>query len=362
MYIGMKIEEIETPALIIDFDRFNNNMKKMQEHVESKGCSLRPHFKTHKSPLIAHMQVEKGAVGITCAKLGEAEVLARSGIKSILIANQIVDTSKIKRLAGLSKYCEIIVAVDNLKNLDDLNDAAVAFNTTISILIELDIGMGRCGVRSEIEALQLASKIGDLSRLRLKGIMGYEGHCVFIKDGKERELKTNEALGKLVHLKDHLINSGFPIEIVSGGGTGTHKYFSSFIGVTELQAGSYIFMDDKYNSIEDVDYENSLFLLSTVISKPQKGLAIIDAGMKSITMEFGLPMVISRQEMVLDKLSEEHGIIKIDLAHDDLNIGDKVFLMPSHGCTTINLHDKYFVSSKGLLTDIWEISGRGKYV
>lgn len=361
MVIGKNVSNIETPALVIDFDKLNYNINKMADYFKKINCCLRPHFKTHKSPLIAHKQMKAGAVGITCAKLGETEVLAKSGIKSILIANQIVEKSKIFRLAGLSRYCDIIVAVDNMENIDMISNVASKFSTSIGIVIEVDVGHGRCGTREKEIALQLATRIKQSKGLVLRGIMGYEGHCVFIGEKGKRISETQKSMNIIKNYKNFLESRGFDIEIVSGGGTGTYQISSKFSAITEVEAGSYVFMDTRYNMVEGMEFKNSLSLLSTVTSKPCSGIAVCDAGMKSITHENGVPEIIEPAGLKLLKLSEEHGKIQTGV-EDNLKVGEKIRILPSHVCTTVNLHDKYYVTSKDLIIDIWEIAARGKFV
>ena len=357
------INDIETPALVVDYLKLKNNIDKMASFAKSVNCSLRPHFKTHKCPLIANLQIDAGAIGITCAKTGEAEILAASGIKNILVANQVVEPSKIRRIAAIAKYCNIIVAVDDLKNVDDLSAAAQELSADIGVVIEADIGMGRCGVRNVNESLELAERISKSPGLSFKGLMGYEGHCVFINDFEERKKKTLEANEKLMRYKEFLESKGFEIKIVTGGGTGTFNITSRFPGYTEIQAGSYVFMDSKYNSIEGVgaEFDNAAFILATVVSRPEKGLAVIDAGMKCMTGEFGIPQAVGTKGVTLKTLAEEHGIVQVDEEAANINIGDRIRITPSHICTTVNLHERYYIKYNDYVMDTWSISARGKF-
>ena len=309
---GKNVNEIETPALVIDFDVLKDNIEKMSRFLKLTSCSLRPHFKTHKSVIIARLQMQAGAIGITCAKLGEAEELVNSGIDNILIANQVVDPQKLKRLAGLARYSTITVAVDSLRNVEDLSSAAVSMNSIIGVLIEADSGMGRCGVRTHEEAVSLAEKISVSPGLILKGIMGYEGHCVWVEDYEEREKMATAAIRILLGYRECLESRGFEIGIVSCAGTGTYNISSLIPGVTEIQAGSYVFMDAVYKSIENMDFRNALHLVATITSLPQCGTAIIDSGMKSLSTDNGLAKVIGLDGVELIKLSEEHGTLSVE--------------------------------------------------
>lgn len=361
MMIGKHVVELETPALVIDFDKLDRNIARMADYVKKAGCSLRPHFKTSKCPAIAHRQIKAGAIGITCAKLGEAEVLVNSGIDNILIANQVIEKSKILRLAGMAKYSNIMVAAEDIQNIENLSEAADLLSSKIGILIEVDIGMGRCGARDKEAVLRLAEKTIKSKGLVFKGIMGYEGHCVFIEDTRTRCEKTHDANSMLVEYKDFLEAKGFNVEIVSSGGTGTYQFTSNFEGITEIQAGSYVFMDGRYCSVSDIGFENSLFMLSTVISRPSEDIVITDTGMKAITHEFGMPKVMTPRGLELKKLAEEHGILKTEEGMDPIHVGDKIKIIPSHCCTTVNLHDRYYVISNDIVIGTWNIEARGKF-
>ena len=359
---GKNVNEIETPALVIDFDVLKDNIEKMSRFLKLTSCSLRPHFKTHKSVIIARLQMQAGAIGITCAKLGEAEELVNSGIDNILIANQVVDPQKLKRLAGLARYSTITVAVDSLRNVEDLSSAAVSMNSIIGVLIEADSGMGRCGVRTHEEAVSLAEKISVSPGLILKGIMGYEGHCVWVENYEEREKMATAAIHTLLGYRDYLESRGYKIGIVSCAGTGTYNISSLIPGVTEIQAGSYVFMDAVYSSIEKMDFANALHLWATITSLPQPGTAIIDSGMKSLSTDNGVARIVGADGIELIKLSEEHGTVTIAPGVCDVKVGDRVKIMPSHCCTTVNLHSKYYVISNDTVIGMWNIDGRGKIV
>jgi len=357
--VGIHKWEIDTPALVIDLDAMERNIRRMADYFASRPAKLRPHAKTHKCPIIAHKQLDAGARGITCAKLGEAEVMAASGIKDILIANQIVGKEKISRLAALARHTDVIVAVDNPSNLRDLSEAACVFNSEIGVVVEVDVGMGRCGTRSTDETVSLSRLAESLKGIRFRGLMGYEGHCVFIQDRQERVDKCHLANRMLVEAAEAVRRAGLEVEIVSGGGTGTYDITGDYPGITEVEAGSYVLMDARYRGILQ-EFEPALTVLTTVVSRPTEDIAITDAGMKAVTSEFGMPVVKDVLGAEVIKLSEEHG--KLQLAGDarDLKPGDKIELIPSHGCTTINLHDFYFAVRNERLEAVWSIAARGK--
>ncbi|MCL2501522.1 MAG: DSD1 family PLP-dependent enzyme [Bacteroidales bacterium] len=359
LIIGMSKEQIPTPALVLDIDIFEANLNRMADFFTGP-VKLRPHIKTHKCPMIAHLQMRAGAIGITCAKLSEAEVMAEQGIVDILIANQVAGYGKPERLAALACRADVKVAVDNQNNIDDLDRAACAYGSRIGVVIEVNVGNDRCGTRSMEQTLDLAKYIVAKKGLIFKGLMGYEGHCVFTAVRGERKAECLSANKILVDTAQMLRDNGLIVEIVSAGGTGTFDMSGIYSGITEIEAGSYIFMDACYSGVMGNEvFRPALWVLSTVISKPAPGLALIDAGMKSLTHEFGLPKpLLSGAE--LKGLSEEHGRLELLPEADHLKVGDLVAIWPSHGCTTVNLHDRYCVVKDNRLVAVWEIACRGK--
>lgn len=354
--VGLHKHDLDTPALCLDISKLEQNIRKMAGHLKESGILLRPHAKTHKSPMIAWMQLRQGAVGITCAKLGEAEVLAQSGITDILIANQVIGKKKIERLMGLAAYTEVMTAVESLTHARELSDAAVKFGVTLRVIIEVDVGMGRCGVSTSEQALELARYICSLDGLKFEGIMGYEGHAVMITDDQQRRETAETAMAKLTGVKDYLETMGFSVTIVSAGGTGTYRFTGKYQGVTEIQAGSYATMDMRYHDV-GIDFEHALSVTARVISCGGDH-AVTDAGLKSLTTEFGLPKLIYPSGWETDKLSEEHGaLVRTD--GESLNRGNTVEFIPSHGCTTINLHDTYYVTRNDIVIACWPVTARG---
>jgi D-serine deaminase-like pyridoxal phosphate-dependent protein len=358
MPVGNK-SQIDTPALLIDLDAMESNIATMAHYFEEVPAELRPHFKTHKSPILAHKQIEAGAIGITCAKLGEAEILVNAGIKDILIANQIVGPTKIMRLAHLARHAHLIVAVDNEGNIRHLSTATERAGSALRVVIEVDVGLGRCGVPPGEPAVRLAQIVGQSPGLEFAGILGYEGHAVFIPEREERRKAVDEAMAALVHTAEQIRQAGIAVEIVSAGGTGTYDLAGQHPGVTEVEAGSYILMDAKYREI-GLPFRCALTLLAAVISVPTPRRAVIDAGKKVITTEFGLPEILSSEGVRLVSLHEEHGILEVNPERTEIQIGDKVELVPSHVCTTVNLHDWYYAIRGHDVEAIWPIAARGK--
>lgn len=351
--------QIDTPALLIDQDAMESNIALMAGYFEKFPAGLRPHFKTHKSPILAHKQLDAGAIGITCAKLTEAEVLVHAGIKDILIANQIVGPSKTMRLACLARHANLLVAVDNEKNIRELSSAAEGAGSMLRVLVEVNVGHERCGVEPGEAVVRLAQLVERLPGLRFAGVLGYEGHAVFIPEREERQKAVDRAMARLILAVEHLREAGIAVEIVSAGGTGTYDMVSRIPGLTEVVAGSYILMDTKYRDI-GLPFRCALTLLATVISVPAPKRAVIDAGKKVITTENGLPEVLSPRGVKLISLHEEHGILEVGPDSTGVQIGDKVELVPSHVCTTVNLHDWFYAIRGHRVEAIWPITARGK--
>jgi len=358
--LGTPYLELDTPALLLDLDAFEYNVKLMAQFFADRPTSLRPHAKTHKCPEIARRQINAGAIGITCAKVGEAEVMAEAGIQDILIANQVVGETKIDRLTDLAARCDVMVAVDDVANVRQLSAACQAKGVTLRVLVEVDVGMGRCGVQPGQAALGLADRVAQAPGLSLAGLMGYEGHLVQIRDPEERQARVLEALVPLQETRDLLERNGLPVEIVSGGGTGTYDVSGSNPPMTEIEAGSYVFMDSTYSKTRP-EFQQALFVLSTIVSRPTPERLVTDAGRKTLSSDFGLPVPIGVLGASLNKLSEEHGVLSLDRPSIvDLHPGDKMRFVPSHCCTTTNLYDKLFVVQNEALVDIWSISARGR--
>jgi len=362
--VGSKVEEIETPALLLELDKLEYNLNKMADLVRKNNKHIRPHFKTHKSPFLAHKQLSAGAIGITCQKLSEAEILAKSGIKDILITNEIVGKQKIRRLINLAAYTDVKVAIDNEQNAEDISKMALDKGVVMNYLVEVNIGMDRCGVEPGEPVVNFVKKLNELPGLNFLGIIAYEGHAVFIETLKERQKETNRALEKVSYTKELLEKESIFCQIISCAGTGTYMITGQHPDVTEIEAGSYLTMDSKYENTEGVGgtFKTALTVLTTIISIPGNDRIIVDAGLKSISKDFGMPFSKdNREDLELHKLSEEHGIFKIKKDNKkSFTLGQKIELIPSHGCTTINLHDLYYGIRSGIVECILPIEGRGK--
>ena len=356
----MRLADIDTPALVLDLDRVERNVAKMASFFAGRSAGLRPHFKTPKCAEVARLQLEAGALGITCAKLGEAEVIADAGLDaSVLIANQIVGPRKVARLLALAtRLPELLFAVDDAAQIDAVAQASDSLPAELGALIEVDIGMKRCGSDTPEQTVALAKQLGA-SGIPYRGIMGYEGHAVLIPDHEKRRALCDQALARLEKHCGALTAAGLEPQIVSAGGTGTHDWTGSAAFVTEVQAGSYVFMDGAYARVRD-EFETALTLLTTVIHRRGRML-ITDCGMKALSHEFGMPRGASLP-LECKGLSEEHGHVLIDEGAElEIAPGDRIALLPSHGDTTINLHDEYTVVRGENVEAIWPIAARGKF-
>jgi D-serine deaminase-like pyridoxal phosphate-dependent protein len=352
----LQVSEIDTPALLVDLDVLESNIARMAKYLREAGCNLRPHVKVHKTPAIAHRQVKAGAIGLTCAKVSEAEVMANAGISDILIANQIVGRFKVERLAGLAREVEVAVAFDDAANAEEISREALRQGSTVGAVVELELGMNRAGVLPGAQALALARRIRELKGLRFKGIMGYEGHLQKVEKYKDREEAVCASLRPLTETANMLKQEGIPCEIVSAGGTNSYSIASKVPGVTEIQSGSYVFMDVMHD-IEVVDFDHALTVLSTVTSRPKPDRAIVDAGVKCFEGFGNKPKSIT-PGIEVAYLSEEHGVLKLDGASP--KVGDRLSFFPYYAPTTVNLYDSFYCSRGRYVETRWDILARGK--
>ena len=364
--IGLPRDQIDTPALLVDLDALEFNIDKLARHFRDTGKQLRPHSKSHKTPAIAHRQLAAGAIGITCAKVGEAEVMADAGIDDILIANEVVGTAKIRRLMQLAARCDIMVAVDAQDNLAALAAAAGEAGVRPRVLVEVDIGHQRCGASPGSCAVELSRLAASARHLRFSGLMGYQGHVVDLEDREQRESGTRQCLQRLVQTREEVERAGIEVAIVSTSATGDYYISTSYDGVTEVQAGSYALMDAAYAKL-DLGFRNALSVLTMVTSRPTPDRVITDAGLKSVTPEHGMPEIKSSPASTFDAvnlevhaLSEEHGRIRTLQGDSDLKVGDLLEFIPGHGCTTVNLHDELLAMRGDQVEEVWNIAARGK--
>jgi D-serine deaminase-like pyridoxal phosphate-dependent protein len=362
--VGLHKNDLDTPALLIDLQTMEENMRRMADYFRGSSVKLRPHVKLHKAtPALAHRQLDAGAIGLTCAKLSEAEVLAASGIKDILIANQIVGGMKIRRLVNLASYTNVMVAVDDAENVRQLSQACQERGVRLRVLVEVDIGNARCGVGTGEPALALARVVHRSSGLVFMGLMGYDGHLTFQVDPEDRERLAIAANTLLVETREYIEAAGLEVAIASASGTFTYKYASRLKGITEIQAGTYLLMDTAFREKGVTDFYCALSVLGTVISRPSwpgaENLAIIDVGRKAMDNYFGLPSVKHPANATLFSMPQEHGRLRLDSSARDLKIGDKVELWVRDANGTINLYDKFYAMRDDIVEAVWEIPGRG---
>jgi len=355
--IGSRIEDLDTPALLIDGPAMMRNIERMAAFFRGRSAQLRPHFKNHKCTRIAQRQLAAGsAVGMTAAKLAEAEALAAAGVEDVLIANQVVGERKLARLVKLAGRIRLRVAIDHLEHATAISRAAADAGVTVGLLIEVDIGMGRCGLPPGPPALDLARRIVELPAVRFDGLQAYEGHLVSVADADERRQRVHEAFGKALETRRLIESAGIPVAVISGGSTSTHAITGLIEGIDEIQAGTYPTMDWTYAQVAP-EFEIALSILARVISRPRPGVAVLDVGVKGVGHEFGPPRVKGyAQAHVLAFGSEEHCVV---CDAPDWRIGDAAELIPSHACTTCNLYRWIHVHEDGRVVDVWPIEGSG---
>jgi 3-hydroxy-D-aspartate aldolase len=366
--VGMDEADIQTPCLVLDLDALERNIIKMGEFAKEMGMRHRVHGKMHKSVDVALLQERLGgSCGVCCQKVSEAEAFVRGGIKDVLVSNQVRDLAKIDRLARLPKLgARTICCVDDVANVADLSAAAVKHGTEIECLVEIDCGAGRCGVQTTKDVVRIATAIDAADGLKFAGLQAYQGAMQHLEDFNQRKVKIDIAVAMVVDAVASLNAQGLECDIVGGGGTGSY-YFEGQSGVyNELQCGSYAFMDADYGRILDNqgkridqgEWQNALFLLTSVMSHAKADKAICDAGLKAQSVDSGLPVVFGRTDVEYIKCSDEHGVI----ADPDgvLKIGEKLKLVPGHCDPTCNIHDWYVGVRNGKVEALWPITARGK--
>lgn len=366
---GMDEADIQTPCLVLDLDALERNVVKMRDRAAAMGVRHRAHGKMHKSVDVAKLQETMGdTVGVCCQKVSEAEVFARGGIKDVMVSNQVRDPAKIDRLAAMPKLgARVLVCVDDAENVADLSAAAQKHGTQLECLVEIDCGAGRCGVTTSQDVVNIAKLIDAADGLKFAGIQAYQGAMQHMDLYADRKEKIDIAVDMVADAVTALKSQGLECDIVGGGGTGSY-YFEGNSGVyNELQCGSYAFMDADYGRILDKngvridqgEWENSLFILTSVMSHAKADKAIVDAGLKAQSVDSGLPTVFGRDDAVeYVKCSDEHGVV----ADPDgvLKVNDKLRLVPGHCDPTCNVHDWYIGVRNGKVEKVWPVSARGK--
>jgi D-serine deaminase-like pyridoxal phosphate-dependent protein len=364
--VGMAIEQVDTPALLLDMDAFERNLDRLVHSLRGTAVRVRPHAKSHKCPEIALRQIARGAVGVCCQKVSEAEAMVRGGVSDVLVANEVVGAQKLARLAALARDARVSVCVDDAGNIEDLAQAASAAGTTLNVLVEVNVGANRCGVEPGEPAVALARIIARSPGLHFAGIQAYQGAAQHLRSPEQRRQAIAQAVSKIQATLDLLHKSGLRAEFVTGAGTGTYPLESASGVYNEIQAGSYIFMDADYgrNLGEDGvpvhEFEQSLFILATVMSHSIPTRAVVDVGLKAHSVDSGMPLVVGIAGATYTRASDEHGVI--DLAGPGtVKLGQKIRLVPGHCDPTVNLYD-WLVCYRGERVEaVWPISGRGAF-
>ena len=356
---GQRLDEIDTPALVLDLDAFEKNRATLAKAIQGKGVRLRPHAKTHKCPQIAKLQVADGALGVCCQKVSEAEAMVEGGIADVLVSNEIVGAQKIARLAELARHARIGVCVDDIDNLR----ALAASGAKLDIYVEIDVGMRRCGVSSGEAALALAREVGKAKNLRFAGLQAYHGRAQHMRTMAERREAIAQAAQKVSATEELLNKAGIECPIVTGAGTGSFMLEVESRLWNEIQPGSYIFMDADYARNEWAAplprFEHALFVLATVMSRPAADLAILDAGLKASSVDSGMPALWQRPGLTYAGASDEHGRVEISAGTAAPRLGEKLLLVPGHCDPTVNLYDWYVCVRNGIVEALWPITARG---
>lgn len=355
--LGRERQAVTTPALLLDLDVAKRNIATMADKFDALPAKLRPHIKVHKSVELARMTVEAGAVGVACATVWEAMVMATGGITDVLIANQVVGPDKMAAAAELAREHRITVTVDDVRNVEQLAGAAAAAGSSLEVLIEVDVGMGRCGVRDLPDLLPIAERIADAPNLTLRGLQAYEGHCMLEPDREKRLRDATAANERAVQAADFLADRGHPCADISGGGTGTYFITGAHPRITEVQAGSYALLDRFHGNLVPGGFEVAMTVLGTVISR-QGHTVVLDCGRKAVGIDFVTPPLIGYPDAEVRYYAEEHCLLDFP-SEPPLDLGDTAEVMGGYGPTTVNLHEVFHVIEGGVVTDIWPVNPRG---
>jgi D-serine deaminase-like pyridoxal phosphate-dependent protein len=354
---GQPLDALDTPQLLIDLDVVDANLRRMFSAGRERGVHVRTHFKSLKCGGLARYIARQGGETFLCAKLNEAEVLADADITDILIANQIVGRAKLPRLAALARRVKLKVCVDDAGNVEELSQAMHAAGATLGVLVEVDIGMARCGVPPGDPALRLARHIHGRPGLRFDGLQGYDGHLQMLPDAEERRAKCLQGIEQLVATRRLIERAGIPVMVVTGAGTGTWEYVAGRDGVTEIQPGSFVLMDCAYHAVRP-EFGCALSILATVLSVRPKWY-VLDAGSKAISRDFGTPTIKGCPAEKVAKLSEEH--TKVEVEPVPVKVGDRREVIPAHCCATMNLHRQCIAVRRSKVEAVWPIEASGRY-
>jgi 3-hydroxy-D-aspartate aldolase len=365
--IGMAEQDVDTPALLIDLDAFEANLDTMAGLLAQAGVKLRAHAKTHKSPVIAHRQIARGAVGQCVQKVAEAEILAWGGVGDILVSNEVVGEDKLARLAALARICRIAVCADDAGQVAAIGRAAASAGVELPVLVEIDVGAGRCGVAPGPEAVALAGLIASTPHLRFGGLQAYHGSAQHLRTHAERRAAIGGAIDATRRTVEQLRQVGLDCAIVGGAGTGSFEFEAASGVYTEMQAGSYCFMDADYARNFDETgapvsrFRHALFVLGTVMSAAQPGVAVLDVGHKAVAVDSGLPLVWQRPELTYVGASDEHGSLRVAKEAVAPRVGEKLRLVPGHCDPTVDRFDWYVGIRRGRVECLWPVAARGGF-
>ena len=354
---GTPIEDLDTPCLIIDMDDLDNNMDVIASTYADTTAKLRGHAKNHKTPAIAHRQIRRGGTvgGVCAAKVSEAEVMVHGGIASVFITSEIVEPMKIDRLCSLADQAELLVACEQAANARDISKAATARGVEIGVVIELETGLRRCGVREIDQGVALAKEIASLPGLRFRGVMSHQT-IPDMPDREDRAVEANRAIKGVIDLKDAIEGQGIPMDIVSTGETWSYDVAAEIPGVTEIQGGSYLMMETHYSYMTEFHYAGKI--LTTIISTPRPGIAIGDAGVRAVSSLSGMPAVFDRPGVTVETMDSDHSVFKTE-AGASLKIGDQVLLIPAQQDAMVSRWDRFIGLRKGKVEVVWDIQARG---
>ena len=358
--IGQPVSALDTPALLVDLDAIEANIARIAAECRNHGVSWRPHVKGNKTVEIVRKEIGAGAIGITCAKIGEAEVMADAGVRSMLIANEIVGAAKIARLVALQDRAEVMVGVDSVANAAPIAAAAERAGKTVPVVIEVNVGMNRAGVAPGEAVVELADTVGKMKGLRLVGLMAWESHACTVEDPAEKARVVAEALKKLTDSADACRKAGHRMDVISCGGSGTFPYCIRQPGVTEVQMGGAIFSDMHYRTHYHLDFEAGLRLLASVTSRPSPTRVILDAGKKSMSSDAAVPAPQGIGAVKSVRLSAEHATAELESANAVPAVGDKVEFIVGYGDTTVHLHEEIVAVRKGRVEAVWKVAARGR--
>lgn len=355
--IGLSKQELETPALCLDLDAYDRNVMRMVDYIDKQcGIAWRPHMKGQKAVPLAHRAVAAGAIGVTCATVYEAQAVAESGIQNILLAHETVGRRKLQRLAQLQRVATVISATDSADHLKMLGEAARGEGVTIPVILELNVGMDRCGIAPGEPSLELAKLASSTEGIRFLGVMGWEGHILKYDDA-EKQRQAQSSMKALIETAELCRGAGLNVEIVSAAGGGTFLVSAPIKGLTEVQAGGAVFSDLSYQKW-GLDHEFSLTLLTRVVSRPDATHAIVDGGFKTMSFCHGYPQPLGLGKLKGLVLSAEHGTLEFEEPNTTLHVGDTVEFVPGYTDSTVCLHDEMCALKDGILQEVWPITGR----